>query len=28
VIFSMQEYETDEIRNMLVLVSDEALEVS
>ena len=27
VIFSMQEYETDEIRNMLVLVSDEALEV-
>ena len=25
VIFSMQEYETDEIRNMLVLVSDETL---
>jgi len=28
VIFSMQEYETDEIRNMLVLVSDEILELS
>jgi KaiC/GvpD/RAD55 family RecA-like ATPase len=28
VIFSMQEYETDEIRNMLVLVSDEAMEVA
>ncbi len=28
VIFSMQEYETEEIRNMLVLVSDESLEVS
>jgi KaiC/GvpD/RAD55 family RecA-like ATPase len=27
VIFSMQEYETDEIRNMLVLVSDEMIEV-
>ena len=27
VIFSMQEYETDEIRNMLVLVSDETLEL-
>ncbi len=27
VIISMQEYETEEIRNMLVLVSDEALEV-
>ncbi len=27
VIFSMQEYETDEIRNMLVLVSDELLEL-
>jgi KaiC/GvpD/RAD55 family RecA-like ATPase len=27
VIFSMQEYETDEIRNMLVLVSDEMVEV-
>ncbi len=26
-IFSMQEYETDEIRNMLVLVSDESLQV-
>ena len=28
VIFSMREYETEEIRNMLVLVSDEALEIS
>ncbi len=28
VIFSMQEYETDDIRNMLVLVSDETLEVT
>ncbi len=28
VIFSMQEYETEEIRNMLVLVSDETLEVT
>ncbi len=28
VIFSMQEYETDEIRNMLVLVSDELLELN
>ncbi len=28
VIFSMQEYETDEIRNMLVLVSDETAEVA
>ncbi len=28
VIFSMQEYETEEIRNMLVLVSDEAIEVA
>ncbi len=28
VIFSMQEYETDEIRNMLVLVSDEVLELT
>jgi KaiC/GvpD/RAD55 family RecA-like ATPase len=28
VIFSMQEYETEEIRNMLVLVSDEAVEIS
>lgn len=28
VIFSMQEYETEEIRNMLVLVSDESLEVA
>lgn len=28
VIFSMQEYETDEIRNMLVLVSDEILELN
>lgn len=28
VIFSMQDYETDEIRNMLVLVSDETLELS
>jgi len=27
VIFSMQEYETDEIRNMLVLVSDETIEL-
>ena len=27
VIISMQEYETDEIRNMLVLVSDEAVEL-
>ena len=27
VIISMQEYETEEIRNMLVLVSDEALEL-
>ncbi|HEY5538475.1 MAG TPA: hypothetical protein VIL58_02915, partial [Thermoplasmata archaeon] len=27
VIFSMQEYETDEIRNMLVLVSDESIEL-
>ncbi len=27
VIFSMQEYETEEIRNMLVLVSDETIEV-
>ncbi len=27
VIFSMQEYQTDEIRNMLVLVSDEILEL-
>ncbi len=27
-IFSMQEYETDEIRNMLVLVSDERIEVA
>lgn len=27
VIFSMHEYETEEIRNMLVLVSDEAIEV-
>ena len=27
VIFSMQEYETEEIRNMLVLVSDEAVEL-
>jgi len=26
VIFSMQEYETEEIRNMLVLVSDESIE--
>jgi len=26
-IFSMQEYETDEIRNMLVLVSDETIEL-
>ena len=26
-IFSMQEYETDEIRNMLVLVSDDGLQV-
>ena len=28
VIFSMQEYETEELRNMLVLVSDESIEVS
>ena len=28
VIFSMQEYESDEIRNMLVLVSDETTEVA
>lgn len=28
VIFSMQEYETEEIRNMLVLVSDESIELS
>ena len=27
VIFSMQEYETEEIRNMLVLVSDETIEL-
>jgi KaiC/GvpD/RAD55 family RecA-like ATPase len=27
VVFSMQEYETDEIRNMLVLVSDETIEL-
>ena len=27
IIFSMQEYETDEIRNMLVLVSDETIEL-
>lgn len=27
VIFSMQEYETEDIRNMLVLVSDETIEV-
>jgi len=27
VIFSMQEYETEEIRNMLVLVSDETIDV-
>ena len=27
IIFSMQEYETEEIRNMLVLVSDETIEV-
>jgi KaiC/GvpD/RAD55 family RecA-like ATPase len=27
VIFSMREYETDEVRNMLVLVSDETLEI-
>ena len=27
-IFSMQEYESDEIRNMLVLVSDESLQVA
>jgi len=27
VIFSMQEYESDEIRNMLVLVSDETIEL-
>jgi KaiC/GvpD/RAD55 family RecA-like ATPase len=27
VIFSMREYETDEIRNMLVLVSDETIEL-
>ena len=27
VIFSMQEYETEEIRNMLVLVSDESIEL-
>ena len=27
VIFSMQEYETEDIRNMLVLVSDEAIEL-
>ena len=27
VIFSMQEYETEEIRNMLVLVSDESVEL-
>lgn len=28
VIFSMQEYESDEIRNMLVLVSDETIELA